>query len=163
MFVQCLSYVLGTITLVGFINPWSFISAIIALGDASIIRSRFASCSRNLKRLIGTTRSPVYSQLTSTIHGLKVIRSYHAEQISSNEFFHHLNNNTRVAYLITILNRWSAMRFDWMSMIFIGFIIILAIAARATQHQLSTVDIALTLTYSLYLMNLLQWTIRLGF
>lgn len=151
---------MGTITLVGFINPWSFIPAVIALSGAIFIRSRFASCSRNLKRLFGTTRSPVYSQLTSTIHGLKVIRSYHAENISSNEFFHHLNNNTRVSYLITVLNRWSAMRFDWMSLIFIAFIIILAITAQTLQHQLSTVDIALTLTYSLHLMNLLQWTIR---
>ncbi len=125
------------------------------------LRYRFAPCSRNLKRLVGITRSPVYSQLTSTIHGLKVIRSYHAENISSKEFFHHLDNNTRVAYLISILNRWSAMRFDWVSLIFIALVIILAIIARITQHQFSTVDIALTLTYSLNLMGLFQWTIRL--
>jgi ATP-binding cassette subfamily C (CFTR/MRP) protein 4 len=124
------------------------------------LRRRFASCSRNLKRLVGTTRSPIYSQLTSTIHGLKVIRSYHAENISSNEFFHHLDNNTRVTYLISILNRWSAMRFDWMSLIFTAFVIILAIIARMTHRQFSTVDIALTLIYSLHLMGLLQWTIR---
>jgi ATP-binding cassette subfamily C (CFTR/MRP) protein 4 len=125
------------------------------------LRYRLASCSRNLKRLVGTTRSPVYSQLTSTIHGLKVIRSYHAENISSNEFFYHLDNNTRAVYLTSILNRWSAMRFDWVSLIFIAFVIILAIIARITQYQFSTVDIALTLTYSLNLMALFTWTIRL--
>jgi ATP-binding cassette subfamily C (CFTR/MRP) protein 4 len=124
------------------------------------LRRRLASCSRNLKRLVGTTRSPIYSQLTSTIHGLKVIRSYHAENISSNEFFHHLDNHTRVNYLLSILNRWSAMRFDWMSLIFTAFVIILAIIARMTHRQFSTVDIALTLIYSLSLMSLLQWTIR---
>lgn len=152
---------MGTITLVGILNPWSFIPATIAAGAMLFLRFRFASCSRNLKRLAGITRSPVYSQLTSTIHGLKVIRSYHAENVSSKEFFYHLDNNTRVNYLIVILNRWSAMRFDCISLLFIVLVIILAIIARITQHQFSTVDIALTLTYSLNLMGLFQWTIRL--
>jgi len=151
---------LGTIILVGLLNPWSFIPAIIASTGMIFLRYRFASCSRNLKRLLGTTRSPVYSQLTSTIHGLKVIRSYHAENISSKEFFYHLDNNTRVLYLISILNRWSAMRFDWVSLTFIALVTILAIIARVTQHQFSTVDIALTLTYCLSLMGLFQYTIR---
>ncbi|CAF4607105.1 unnamed protein product, partial [Rotaria sp. Silwood2] len=75
-FLVSLSQVLGTIVLVIFLNPWSFISAIIAASGMLFVRYRFAPCSRDLKRLVGTTRSPVYSQLTSTIHGLKVIRSY---------------------------------------------------------------------------------------
>ncbi|CAF4848072.1 unnamed protein product, partial [Rotaria sp. Silwood1] len=159
-FLVCLSQVLGTIVLVVFLNPWSFIPAIIAGSGMFYLRYRFASCSRDLKRLVGTTRSPVYSQLTSTIHGVKVIRSYHAENICSREFHYHLDNNTRVSYLITTLNRWSAMRFDWVSLIFIALVIILAIIVRISQRQFSAVDIALTLTYSLNLMGLFQGTIR---
>ncbi|CAF3348753.1 unnamed protein product [Rotaria sp. Silwood2] len=159
-FLVSLSQVLGTIVLVIFLNPWSFISAIIAASGMLFVRYRFAPCSRDLKRLVGTTRSPVYSQLTSTIHGLKVIRSYHAENICSEEFHYHLDNNTRVSFLITTLNRWSAMRFDWVSLIFIALVIILAIIVRINQHQFSVVEIALTLTYSLNLMGLFQWTIR---
>jgi ATP-binding cassette subfamily C (CFTR/MRP) protein 4 len=124
------------------------------------LRYRFAPCSRDLKRLVGTTRSPIYSQLTSTIHGLKVIRSYHAEHICSNEFHHHLDNNMRVNNLVLTLNRWSSLRFDMISLIFIAFAIILAIVARVTQHQFSAVEIALTLTQSVTLMGLLQWTTR---
>jgi hypothetical protein len=89
-----------------------------------------------------------------------VIRSYHAENISSKEFFHHVDNNTRVAFLILTLNRWSAMRFDWMSLIFTACVIVLAVVARMTGQQFSSVDISLTLIYSLNLMGLLQWTIR---
>ncbi|CAF3558667.1 unnamed protein product [Rotaria sp. Silwood1] len=159
-FLVCLSQVLGTIVLVVFLNPWSFIPAIIAGCGMFYLRYRFASCSRDLKRLVGTTRSPVYSQLTSTIHGVKVIRSYHAENICSREFHYHLDNNTRVSYLIATLNRWSAMRFDWVSLIFIALVIILAIIVRISQRQFSAVDIALTLTYSLNLMGLFQGTIR---
>ncbi|CAF4089952.1 unnamed protein product, partial [Rotaria magnacalcarata] len=156
----CLSQVLGAIILVGLLNPWSFIPAGIAIIVMFFIRYRFAACARDLKRLQGTTRSPVYSQLTSTIHGLKVIRSYHAENICSKEFDYHLDNNSRVSFLIIILNRWSAMRFDWISLIFITVVIILSIVARLTQHQFSAVEIALTLTYSLSLVGVFQWTIR---
>lgn len=125
------------------------------------VRYRYASCSRNLKRLAGIARSPLYSQLTSTIHGLQVIRSYRAENTSSNEFFHHLDDSMRVAYLSATLNRWAGMRFDLVAVLFTALVIILAVIARLTHQQFSTVDIALTLIYSINLMNVFNATIRL--
>jgi ABC-type multidrug transport system fused ATPase/permease subunit len=127
------------------------------------IRYRFARCLRDLKRIEGLTRSPVYSQLTSTIHGVKVIRSYHAENTSCEEFFHNLDDNTRVNHLILTTNRWAAIRFDWISLMFIVLVTILAMTVRLTQRQFSAADIALTLAYSLNMMGLLQWTIRFVF
>lgn len=127
------------------------------------LRSRLAPCSRDLKRLVGTTRSPVYSQVTSTVNGLQLIRSYGAEHVSLQEFHHHLDNNTRVTFLIATLNRWSAMRFDWISLCFIGLVIISAIVVRMYQYQLSSVEMALTLTYSITLMGIFQYTIRFDF
>lgn len=124
------------------------------------IRHRFARCLRDLKRLEGVTRSPVYSHLASTIYGMKVIRSYHAENISCNEFFQNLNDNTRVSYLLLTTNRWAAIRFDWSAFIFIVLVAILAMIVRITQEQFSAADIALTLSYSLNLLGLLQWCIR---
>ncbi len=149
--------------LVGLINPWAFIPGVIASIAMVFLRYRFAPCSRDLKRLAGTTRSPVYSHLTSSIHGLKVIRSYHAEQMCCDEFFHYLEDNTRTSYLLNVLNRWAAQRFDWISIVFITLVTILAIVARITQQQLSSADIALTLSFSVSLMGLLQWTIRFVF
>ena len=151
---------LGTIALVGLINPWAFLPAFVSVLGMLLVRYRFAPCSRDLKRLVGPTRSPIYSQLTSTIHGLKVIRSYRAEAISSNEFVSHLNDNARVDYLIITLNRWSAFRFDLVSMLFISLVTAFAIVARTLRQQISAADIALTLSYSLNMMGLFQWTIR---
>ena len=88
LFVQCCFRVLGIVVLISWLHPWSIIPALICTGGLLFVRYRFASTSRDLKRLEGTTRSPVYSHLTSTIHGLQVVRSYRAEhawsaQISS--------------------------------------------------------------------------------
>ena len=119
------------------------------------LRYQFSPGSRDLKRLIGITRSPMYSHMTSSIHGLKVIRSYHAELICGEQFFRYLEDNTRVAFLINTLNRWAAMRFDWLSILFITLVTGFAIIARITQQKFSAADIALTLTLSVNLMGLL--------
>ncbi|CAF2103986.1 unnamed protein product [Rotaria magnacalcarata] len=162
-FLNCCFLVLSTVALVGVLNPWSFIPALIALFGLLFVRHRFAPFSRDLRRLESISRSPVYSYLTSTIHGLKVIRSYHAEEMCSTEFFSYLDENTRVNHLIYAASRWAALRFDWISLLFIGLVSILSMILRITGYRyFSTADIAMTLSYSLGLMGLLQWTIRLS-
>jgi hypothetical protein len=100
------------------------------------------------------------SYLSSTIHGLKVIRSYQAEQMCSAEFLSHLDNHSRVYYLLCTVTRWAAIRFDWMALFFITSVIMLAMTVRIVQNHLAAADIALILTYSLNLMYALQWTMR---
>jgi ATP-binding cassette subfamily C (CFTR/MRP) protein 4 len=148
------------VALVSWLNPWSLIPAAIAMIAMLFIRARFAHCSRDLKRLEGTTRSPIYSYLTSTIHGLKVIRSDHTEKFTLSEFFSHLDNNTRVNYLLLTTTRWAAIRFDWMTTFFIAIVTSLALIVRIAGRQFSAADIALTLSHSLNLAGLLQGAIR---
>jgi ATP-binding cassette subfamily C (CFTR/MRP) protein 4 len=150
---------LGVVALVSWLNPWSLIPAAIAMIGMLFIRTRFANCSRDLKRLEGTTRSPIYSYLTSTIHGLKVIRSYHAEKLASSEFFSHLDNNTRANYLLMTTTRWAAIRLDWIVLFFIAVVTSLALIVRIAGRQFSAADIALTLSYSLSLTTIFQWTV----
>jgi ABC-type multidrug transport system fused ATPase/permease subunit len=157
---QNIFQVLGTVVLVGWLNPWSFIPAVIAAGGMIFARHRFARCLRDLKRIEGVTRSPVYSYLTSTIHGLKVIRSYHAEQMCSAEFFGYLDDNTRATYLVCTVNRWAAIRFDGITLVFVALVTLFAMIVRIVQNHLSAADIALILSYSFNLMGPLQWTIR---
>ena len=52
------------------------------------------------------------------------------------------------------------MVFDAISLLFTAFVTLLALIARVTQQQFSSVKIALTLAYSLNPMSLFQWTIR---
>jgi hypothetical protein len=151
---------LGTVILIGWLNPWSFIPAAIAAGGMLFIRSRFAKCSRDLRRLESVTRSPIYSYVASTIQGVIVIRSYHAEHLCSAEFLSHLDDNTRVNYLLLTVTRWAAMRFDCITLAFITLVILLVMILHITLHNFSTVDISLILSYSLSLVSLLQWTIR---
>ncbi|CAF3332630.1 unnamed protein product [Rotaria socialis] len=159
-FLPCFFQVIGIMILVSWLNPWAFIPSGIATMCMLYIRYRFAHCSRDLKRLEGITRSPFYSYLTSTIHGLKVIRSCHAENVCASEFFSHVDTNTRVEYLFLTTSRWAVIRFDWVTVFFVAIVTLLGIGLRVFGRQFSSADIALTLSYSLSLMGLLQWTIR---
>ena len=125
------------------------------------VRHHFAPCSRDLRRLEGITRSPVYSYLTSTIHGLKVIRSYQVEHMCSSKFFSYLDDNTRANHLIYATNRWAALRFHWVALIFITLVTTLSVILRVTGYRyFSTADIAITLSYSLRLIVFVPWMIR---
>lgn len=124
------------------------------------IRHRFACCSRDLKRLDSTSRSPIYSYVTSTINGLQVIRSFQAEKICCSEFFAYLDDNTKAYYLLFTTNRWAALRFDFIALTFIAIVTCLALAVRIIGQQFSIADLALTLSYSMNLLILFQWTIR---
>ena len=125
-----------------------------------VVRHRFAGCSRDLRRLDNTSRSPIYSYLTSTINGLKVIRSYRAETTSSAEFFAHLDDNTRAYYLFVTANQWAAIRFDWIALGFIAIATALAIVVNIAGRQFTAADITLTLSFSLNLMGLFQSTVK---
>ncbi|CAF0910972.1 unnamed protein product [Rotaria sordida] len=162
LFLQCLSSVVGVLALVGLINAWSFISGVIGIIGLLVIRYRFARCFRDLKRIEGITRSPVYSYLSSTIHGLKVIRSHYAEKMCSKEFLSYFDDNTRANFFIAITERWAALRFEWITLIFLGLVTSFAILVRLYHKEFSTAAIALMLSYSFSLMGLLQWTIRLS-
>lgn len=102
----------------------------------------------------------MYSYVTSTVNGLQVIRSFQAEKICSAEFFSHLDDNTKAYYLFLTTNRWAALRFDWIALGFITIVTSLALIVRIVGQQFSVADIALTLSYSLNLLILFQWTIR---
>ena len=151
---------MGAVVLVSLLNPWAFIPAAFVAIAMLLLRYRYALCLRDLKRIEGVTRSPVYSLLASSIDGLKVIRSYKAEKVCIREFLHSLDNNTRASYLLLTTNRWAAIRFDWIALTYIVLITILAMIARMIQRKFSAADIALILSYSLNLMGLVQWTIR---
>ncbi|CAF1175955.1 unnamed protein product, partial [Adineta ricciae] len=160
--LYCIFQTLGIIVFVSWLNRWSLFPAGIGVALMLFLRHRFAGCSRNLKRLEHTSRSPVYSYLTSTLQGLKVIRSYRAENICLSDFHAYADDHTRASYLLTILGRWAAIRFEWIACFFIVSATILAVIVRIVGQRLSAADIALTLLYSINLTSTFQWGIRVS-
>lgn len=148
--------------LAAWFNPWSLISTGVAIVGLLFVRQHLAPCSLDLKRLESVTRTPLYSYLTSSFQGAQIIRAYKAGETCSKRFLTHLDTNTSVNYLLCTINRWAAFRFDWVTAFFIGCVTLLAVFIHTLRGNLTPVDMALTLFYSLNLMGLLQWSIRLS-
>ena len=51
-----------------------------------LLRRFYMASSRNIKRLEGITKSPVFSQLSSSLQGITTIRAFKAEEFLTAEF-----------------------------------------------------------------------------
>ncbi|XP_055282538.1 ATP-binding cassette sub-family C member 4 isoform X2 [Moschus berezovskii] len=79
-FIQTFLQVIGVVGVAVAVIPWIAIP-LVPLGIIFfVLRRYFLETSRDVKRLESTTRSPVFSHLSSSLQGLWTIRAYKAEQ-----------------------------------------------------------------------------------
>lgn len=67
---------LGVVLLVSSINVWLYVLLVPLIGAFMLIRSFYIKTAREVKRIEGVARSPVYAHASTTITGLSTIRSY---------------------------------------------------------------------------------------
>ncbi|CAB4055240.1 ABCC4 [Lepeophtheirus salmonis] len=77
---------IGIFFLISSTNPLVLIGVAILLIILITVRRYYLKASRSIKRLEGVTRSPVFSQLASSLDGLTTIRSMKIENMLINEF-----------------------------------------------------------------------------
>ncbi|OQR90718.1 canalicular multispecific organic anion transporter [Thraustotheca clavata] len=117
----------------------------------------FKKSSRELKRLEGISRSPVFSSFAETLDGIRTIRAY---QMQSN--FIKLNRkavdaNAKVLFAIVGASRWLSLRMDVISIAMIAIITTILLQIKGISPTVA----GLTLVYSLALISNVQWMIRL--
>ena len=78
--------ILGILIVIFTVRPWVVLPTGL-LGVVFVLLRRFyMASSRNIKRLEGITKSPVFSQLSSSLQGLTTIRAFRAEDFLTAEF-----------------------------------------------------------------------------
>ncbi|KAK6195727.1 hypothetical protein SNE40_001092 [Patella caerulea] len=156
-FIQCFLLILGIILVAGIVNPWVFIPTVPLCGLFLLVRRYYIQTSRSVKRLEGTTRSPVFSHLSASLQGLHTIRAFNMEEKFIDEFDLHQDQHTESWYLFLATSRWFAVRLDWLCALFITAVTFLSVVS---SQGLDAGLVGLSITYAMALMGMFQWGVR---
>ncbi|XP_022358423.1 multidrug resistance-associated protein 4 isoform X3 [Enhydra lutris kenyoni] len=156
-FLQTFLQVLGVVGVAVAVIPWITIP-LIPLGILFfVLRWYFLETSRDVKRLESTTRSPVFSHLSSSLQGLWTIRAYKAEERFQELFDAHQDLHSEAWFLFLTTSRWFAVRLDAICAI---FVIIIAFGSLILATTVDAGQVGLALSYALTLMGMFQWCVR---
>ncbi|XP_068382967.1 ATP-binding cassette sub-family C member 4 isoform X4 [Eschrichtius robustus] len=156
-FIQTFLQVIGVVGVAVSVIPWIAIP-LVPLGIIFfVLRRYFLQTSRDVKRLESTTRSPVFSHLSSSLQGLWTIRAYNAEERFQELFDAHQDLHSEAWFLFLTTSRWFAVRLDAICAI---FVIVVAFGSLILAKTLDAGQVGLALSYALTLMGMFQWCVR---
>ncbi|KAF6375882.1 ATP binding cassette subfamily C member 4 [Rhinolophus ferrumequinum] len=156
-FIQTFLQVIGVVGVAVAVIPWIAIP-LVPLGIIFfVLRGYFLETSRDVKRLESTTRSPVFSHLSSSLQGLWTIRAFKTEERFQELFDAHQDLHSEAWFLFLTTSRWFAVRLDAICAI---FVIVVAFGSLILAQTLNAGQVGLALSYALTLMGTFQWCVR---
>lgn len=156
-FIQVFLQILGVIGVAASVILWILIPVLPLFLFFLYLRRYFLQTSRDIKRLESTTRSPVFSHLSSSLQGLWTIRAFGAEERFQKAFDAHQDLHSEAWFLFLTTSRWFAVRLDGICSIFVT---ITTFGCLLLRDQLDAGSVGLALTYSVTLMGMFQWGVR---
>ncbi|XP_063103007.1 ATP-binding cassette sub-family C member 4 isoform X2 [Cavia porcellus] len=156
-FIQTFLLVISVIAVAIAVIPWIAIPMIPLAIVFFFLRRYFLETSRDVKRLESTTRSPVFSHLSSSLQGLWTIRAYKAEERCQELFDAHQDLHSEAWFLFLTTSRWFAVRLDAICAV---FVIVVTFGSLILAQSLSAGQVGLALSYALTLMGMFQWSVR---
>ncbi|XP_061082797.1 multidrug resistance-associated protein 4 [Conger conger] len=156
-FIQVFLQILGVIAVATSVIPWILIPVLPLLIVFIVLRRYFLQTSRDIKRLESTTRSPVFSHLSSSLQGLWTIRAFKAEERFQEAFDAHQNLHSEAWFLFLTSSRWLAVRLDAICAIFVT---ITSFGCLLLRNDMEAGSVGLALSYAVTLMGMFQWGVR---
>ncbi|XP_029980719.1 multidrug resistance-associated protein 4-like isoform X2 [Sphaeramia orbicularis] len=156
-FIQVFLQVLGVIAVAAIIIPWILIPIAPLLVVFLFLRRYFLQTSRDIKRLESTTRSPVFSHLSSSLQGLTTIRAFKVQQGFQQMFDEYQDLHSEAWFLFLATSRWFAVRLDGICSVFVT---ITAFGCIYLRDGLDPGAVGLALSYAVTLTGMFQWGVR---
>ncbi|KAG8218162.1 P-loop containing nucleoside triphosphate hydrolase protein [Butyriboletus roseoflavus] len=119
----------------------------------------YLSTSRELKRIDAVSKSPIFAWFSESLSGLSTIRAYNQQAIFAAQNARRIDRNQMCYLPSTAINRWLAVRLEFVGSVIILFTASFAIAAVVT----SNVDaglVGMVLSYALSTTGALNWLVR---
>ncbi|XP_052777823.1 ATP-binding cassette sub-family C member 4-like [Mya arenaria] len=156
-FTQCALLILGSVGVAGVVNPWVFLIVGPLTMLSVVIRRYYIRTSRHIKRLEGTTRSPVFTHLSASLQGLHTIRAFGVQEKFIEEFDAHQDMHTESWFLCLTSSRWLATRLDWLCALFVTAV---SFSCVLSADSLNAGLVGLSMTYAMTLMSMFQWGVK---
>uniref|UniRef100_T1IZ26 Uncharacterized protein n=1 Tax=Strigamia maritima TaxID=126957 RepID=T1IZ26_STRMM len=121
------------------------------------LRKFYLATARDVKRLEGITRSPVFSHLSVSLQGLCTIRAFNAQEIFYRTFDSHQDLHSSAWFLFLASARWFGMWLDFLCFIYISIVTYsLVIATEGTLGG----DVGLAISSAMCLTGIFQYCVK---
>src|SRR3990167_1982513 len=122
-----------------------------------MVQSYYVRSSREIKRLDGISRSPIFSHFDETLTGVTTIKAFSRETDFIKENEYRLDTNQRAYFIGNTANRWLALRLELIGTAVVGFAALFCVLER---DNIDPGAAGLSLNYALQTTSLLNWLVR---
>eukprot|EP00795_Rhopilema_esculentum_P002810 gene2810-1037_t len=159
-FLQTGLVVLGIVILVAANNPIVFAIVIPLVFAFYFLRRYYIKTAREVKRIEGLLRSPIYGHVSTTLLGLPTIRAFGVQSVFVDIFFKAQDDHTRSWFAFLSCASWLGFRLELLCLLFIGFVAFICIAVAGFVPGLSGGAVGLILAYTLNVSGVFQQCVR---
>ncbi|XP_072393688.1 ATP-binding cassette sub-family C member 4-like [Diabrotica undecimpunctata] len=156
---QILLSMFGSLVLIIVVNPYFLILIAVLSIVFGIMRHIYLKSSKNIKRLEGIMRSPVFTHLRATIEGLTTIRAFGAQNTLMDEFDHHQDYHSSAWYMFIVSSTAFGFYLDCFCTIFLA-VLTFCLLLFGEAFNLKGGEVGLAITQATALANFLQWGMR---
>nr|XP_054769963.1 ATP-binding cassette sub-family C member 4-like isoform X1 [Lytechinus pictus] len=158
-FMQILLQIVGTV-IITIVMAWFTVFAVLPLFIVLILITNYAlRATTAVKRLDGTTRSPVFSHTTGSLQGLWTIRAYKKEKEFVGQFHEYQDRHSEAWFMYLATNRWFGIRLDLLVAVFISAVAFICVGLE-NYLNLDSGQVGLILTNCIALGGIFQFCIR---
>ena len=160
--IMCSLMCLGAVITASFVLPLILVAIPPLMWYFLRLRRVYLASSREIKRIDGVTRSPVFSMIGESLSGLVTIRAFEGAQ----DHFKHLfeerhDSNLRAFFAFLACSRWIGFRLDAICVILLGVACWVSVVFfHYTTWELDPAVLGLALMLLIQLAALFQWSVR---
>jgi ATP-binding cassette, subfamily C (CFTR/MRP), member 4 len=160
-FMMILFVVLGALITTVSVLPFTLIAFPPLIFYFLSVRRIFVTTTRELKRLEGLARSPIFAMMGESLSGIATIRANESTNYFKQKFQDAHDTHTRAFFGFMSSSRWVGFRMDSIMFLFLSFAVFLAVLFH--QQGWFEVDaslLGLAISMLLQLAGIFQWCIR---